>query len=199
MTQISLLLTSKRAPRVISQSFKTPSEKLGTFLPLLTAASESVGLPAAFATNIQYIFQYLDSGSPISNINTKRVSKQSFGTSSLICRVWRSGAGGGALTVVLETRGGLLLGEYWGGCSSAGGRTVLDVGVGHLSVSIFYMDTLYMWSPSRRSRLNLKQRVIPHPSVGGGTRLFTLLLVSSKSNHRIGCSLAGSCVHAGTW
>ena len=59
MTQISLLLNSKRAPRVISQSFKTPSEKLGTFLPLLTAASESVGLPAAFA-----------SGSPISNINT---------------------------------------------------------------------------------------------------------------------------------
>ena len=77
MTQNSLLLTSKRPPKMISQSFNTLSEKLGHFSALLTAASEIFGFPLSLtpkyqilgATNIQYIFQCLES-SPSSNINT---------------------------------------------------------------------------------------------------------------------------------
>jgi hypothetical protein len=55
MTQNNLLLTSKRPPKVIPQSFKTLSEKLRHFLPLLTCGerkNRNCWLPAAFDPQI---------------------------------------------------------------------------------------------------------------------------------------------------
>jgi hypothetical protein len=53
MTQNSLLLTLKRPPKVISQSFNTLSEKLVHFSPLLTAASEIFGFSPTLTPKYQ--------------------------------------------------------------------------------------------------------------------------------------------------
>ena len=78
MTPKSLFLTLYRPPKVISQPLQTLQEKMGQLSPLLAVTSEIFGFTPPVtpktlilgATNIQYIFQYLESCSPISNINT---------------------------------------------------------------------------------------------------------------------------------